>query len=411
MNLEFFIAKRLITAKNDKSNASKRIIKIAVTAITISILMMIVSVGTGLGLQKKIKEKIASFNGHVMINRFDENESLVSLHPISTEQSFYPKFQTVLGISHIQAVAVKAGIIRTEKTFEGILFKGVGKDYQWSQLEEYLTQGRLPKINESLTNEVMLSKYLAQRLELELGDTFSTYFMKENTNQMPNLRVFKLVGIYDSGFQEFDQSYLIGDIRHVQKMNKWQPTQVGHFEIFIEDFSAIETKGKEIYKQTPSDLNTQTIQEKYLSIFEWLKLFDFNIIVILGIMTAVATINMVVALLVLILEKTQMIGILKALGYSNLGIRKIFLYQAVYLISKGLFWGNLLGLLLLFVQGYFGIIQLDPASYYVNTAPVYITWWHIAVLNLGTTLICLLVLLVPSYLISRILPASAIRYS
>ena len=411
MNLEFFIAKRLITAKNDKSNASKRIIKIAVTAITISILMMIVSVGTGLGLQKKIKEKIASFNGHVIINRFDENESLVSLHPISTEQSFYPKFQTVSGISHIQAVAVKAGIIRTEKTFEGILFKGVGKDYQWSQLEEYLTQGRLPQVNENLTNEVMLSKYLAQRLELQLGDTFSTYFMKENTNQMPNLRVFKLVGIYDSGFQEFDQSYLIGDIRHVQRMNKWQPTQVGHFEIFLEDFSAIETKGKEIYKQTPSDLNTQTIQEKYLSIFEWLKLFDFNIIVILGIMTAVATINMVVALLVLILEKTQMIGILKALGYSNLGIRKIFLYQAVYLIGKGLFWGNLLGLLLLFVQGYFGIIQLDPASYYVNTAPVYITWWHIAVLNLGTTLICLLVLLVPSYLISRILPASAIRYS
>lgn len=411
MNLEFFIAKRLITAKNDKSNASKRIIKIAVTAITISILMMIVSVGTGLGLQKKIKEKIASFNGHVMINRFDENESLVSLHPISTEQSFYPKFQTVSGISHIQAVAVKAGIIRTEKTFEGILFKGVGKDYQWSQLEEYLTQGRLPQVNENLTNEVMLSKYIAQRLELQLGDTFSTYFMKENTNQMPNLRVFKLVGIYDSGFQEFDQSYLIGDIRHVQKMNKWQPTQVGHFEIFLEDFSAIETKGKEIYKQTPSDLNTQTIQEKYLSIFEWLKLFDFNIIVILGIMTAVATINMVVALLVLILEKTQMIGILKALGYSNLGIRKIFLYQAVYLIGKGLFWGNLLGLLLLFVQGYFGIIQLDPASYYVNTAPVYITWWHIAILNLGTTLICLLVLLVPSYMISRILPASAIRYS
>lgn len=411
MNLEFFIAKRIITAKSDKSNASKRIIKIAVTAIVISMLMMIVSVGTGLGLQKKIKEKIASFNGHVMINRFDENESLVSLHPISTEQTFYPKFQNVSGISHIQAVAVKAGIIRTEKTFEGILFKGVGKDYQWNQLSEYLIQGRLPKIKEDLTNEVLLSKYLVERLELRLGDTFSTYFMKENTNQMPNLRVFKLVGIFDSGFQEFDQSYLIGDIRHIQKMNKWQPSQVGHFEIFLEDFSAIETKGKEIYHQTPSDLNTQTIEEKYISIFEWLKLFDFNIMVILVIMTAVATINMVVALLVLILEKTQMIGILKALGYSNTGIRKIFLYQAVYLIGKGLFWGNLIGLLLLFVQSYFGIIQLDPASYYVNTAPVYIEWWHIGILNLGTAFICLLILLVPSYLISRISPASAIRYS
>lgn len=411
MNLEFFIAKRLITAKSDKSNASKRIIKIAVTAITISILMMIVSVGTGLGLQKKIKEKIASFNGHVMINRFDENESLVSLHPISTEQTFYPKFKNVSGVSHIQAVAIKAGIIRTEKTFEGILFKGVGKDFQWNQLSEYLIQGRLPKVTQELNNEVILSNYLANRLQLKLGDTFSTYFMKENTNQMPNLRVFKLVGIFDSGFQEFDQSYLIGDIRHIQKMNKWQPTEIGHFEIFLDDFSSIESKGKEIYNQTPSDLNTQTIQEKYISIFEWLKLFDFNIIVILVIMTAVATINMVVALLVLILEKTQLIGILKALGYSNLGIRKIFLYQAAYLIGKGLFWGNLIGLLLLFVQSYFGIIQLDPTSYYVNTAPIYITWWHIAILNLGTTLICLIVLLVPSYIISRILPASAIRYN
>ena len=248
MNLEYFIAKRLISAKRRKSTISTPIIKIAITAIAIGMIMMIISVATGIGLQQKIREKVAAFNGHIIISNYDDNQSKVSVEPISIQQTFYPTFKTVQGIDHIQAVASKAGIIRTEKTFEGILFKGVGKDYQWSQLEEYLTQGRLPQMNESLTNEVMLSKYLAQRLELQLCDTFSTYFMKENTNQMPNLRVFKLVGIYDSGFQEFDQSYLIGDIRHVQKMNKWQPTQVGHFEIFLEDFSAIETKGKEIYK-------------------------------------------------------------------------------------------------------------------------------------------------------------------
>jgi lipoprotein-releasing system permease protein len=234
--------------------------------------------------------------------------------------------------------------------------------------------------------------------------------MKEDTNQKPNLRVFKITGIFNSGFQEFDASYIIGDIRHLQRINKWSPDQVGAFEVFVDDFNTIQEKGQEVYEQTGSSLDTQTIVEKYYYIFEWLKLFDFNIIVILIIMIAVATINMVVALLVLILERTQMIGILKALGANNWAVRKIFLYNAFYLITKGLFWGNTIGIGLLIIQQKFGIIKLNPENYYVNQAPVYLDFGYILLLNLGTILICLLILLIPSYIITKISPIKAIRF-
>lgn len=410
MNLEYFIAKRLITAKGRKSSISAPIIKIAIAAIAIGMIMMIVSVATGIGLQEKIREKVSAFNGHIIISNFDDNQSQVSVSPISTHQDFYPKFNAVEGINHIQAVASKAGIIRTESAFEGIIFKGVGKDYQWKNIQEYIVSGRIPDGTHQLNNEILISQYLANRLNLKLGATFNTFFMKEGNNQLPNLRVFKVVGIYNSGIQEFDASYIIGDIRHVQRINKWQPDQVGAFEVFVDDFTQIKSKGEEVYQQTNSTLDTQTIAEKYYYIFEWLQLFDFNIIVILIVMIAVATINMVVALLVLILERTQMIGILKALGANNWTIRKVFLYNAFYLMTRGLFWGNLIGIGLLLVQKYSGIIQLNPENYYVNEAPVYLNWMFIVALNIGTIVICLLVLLIPSYIITKISPVKAIRF-
>ena len=410
MNLEYFIAKRLITARDHKSSISAPIIKIAIAAIAIGMIMMIVSIATGIGLQQKIRQKVAAFNGHISITNYDENQSQLSITPISTRQDFYPIFKNVTGINHIQAVATKAGIIRTETAFEGIIFKGVGKDYQWDNLKEYLVAGNLPNLNNQLNEEVLLSEFLSNRLNLKVGDRFNTFFMKEDTNQKPNLRVFKITGIFNSGFQEFDASYIIGDIRHLQRINKWSPDQVGAFEVFVDDFNTIQEKGQEVYEQTGSSLDTQTIVEKYYYIFEWLKLFDFNIIVILIIMIAVATINMVVALLVLILERTQMIGILKALGANNWAVRKIFLYNAFYLISKGLFWGNLIGIGLLLIQQKFGIIKLDPENYYVNQAPVYIDFGYILLLNLGTIIICLLILLIPSYIITKISPIKAIRF-
>jgi lipoprotein-releasing system permease protein len=410
LNLEYFIAKRLITAKDYKSSISAPIIKIAIAAIAIGMVMMIVSVATGIGLQQKIREKVSAFNGHIIISNYDNNQSEATLTPIVKNQKFYPKFNSVAGISHIQAIATKAGIIRTEKAFEGIIFKGVGTDYQWSNINEYLIAGRLPNLSSQLNSEVVISQFLADRLQLKLGDAFNTFFIKENQNQLPNSRRFKITGIFNSGFQEFDATYIIGDIRHIQRINKWTPNEIGAFEIFVNDFNEIQKVGEEVYEQTPSNLDSKTIIEKYSYIFDWLQLFDFNIVVILGVMILVATINMVVALLVLILERTQMIGILKALGANNWSVRKIFLYNAFYLILRGLFWGNCIGIGVLLVQKYFGVIQLNPENYYVNQAPVYFNLGYILALNLLTVGVCFLVLLIPSYIITKISPIKAIRY-
>ena len=410
MNLEYFIAKRLITAKDYKSSISAPIIKIAISAIAIGIIMMMVSVATGIGLQQKIREKVSAFNGQIIISNYDNNNSEITLIPISKKQDFYPNFKSVPEVSHIHAVASKAGIIRTENAFEGIVFKGVGADYNWNNIKEYLVEGKLPDFSKTLTEEVIISRFLADRLNLKLGDSFNTFFIKEEQGKLPNSRRFKITGIFSSGFQDFDATYIIGDIRHIQRINKWSSDQVGAFEVFVKDFTTIKETGNQIYEQISSNLDTKTITEKYSYIFDWLQLFDFNIIVILAIMILVATINMVVALLVLILERTQMIGILKALGANNWAVRKVFLYNAFYLIVRGLFWGNLIGITLLLIQQQFGIIHLNPENYYVNQAPVYLNWGYIVLLNLLTITVCFIVLLIPSYIITKISPVKAIRF-
>jgi lipoprotein-releasing system permease protein len=361
-------------------------------------------------LQKKIRDKVSAFNGHIIISIYDNNQSEVTLIPISKNQDFYPKFNSVPGVSHIQAIASKAGIIRTETAFEGIIFKGIGADYKWDYIKEYIVFGKLPDFSKNLNQEVLISQLLANRLNLKAGDSFNTFFIKEDQNKLPNIRKFKIVGIFNSGFQDFDSTYIIGDIRHIQRINKWKSDQVGGFEVFTNDFDNIKSIGEQVYEQTSSILDSKTIIEKYVDMFDWLKLFDLNIIIILAVMILVATINMVVALLVLILERTQMIGILKALGSNNWSVRKIFLYNAFYLIVRGLFWGNLIGVSLLLIQHYFGIIKLNPENYYVSQAPVYINFGYILLLNLLTVTVCFLVLIIPSYIITKISPVKAIRF-
>lgn len=372
--------------------------------------MMLVAIATGIGLQHKIREKIAAFNGHVRIYNYDNNESEVSVHPVSINQEFYPEFKNIEGITHVQAVATKAGIIRMEDTFEGIITKGVGKDYNWEYFREYLHEGRLPDYSGKLNNEVLMSGYLADRLHLDVGDTFYAFFLKDEGSTVPNQRIFEITGIYNSGFREFDAKYVFVDIRHIQRMNRWADDEVGNFEVFVDDFDAIEEKGNEIYGKTLSTLDSETILTQYPSIFEWLGLFDFNIAIIIGILIIVGGFNMITALLVLILERTQMIGILKALGSDDWTVRKIFLYNAAYLIAIGLFWGNVIGIGLLLLQKYFGFIALDPETYYVTEVPVYITPLHVLLLNVGTLILCLAMLLVPSYIITRIVPARAMRF-
>ncbi len=412
MNLEFFIAKRLITGKDHKISISAPIIKIAIAAIALGLIMMLVALATGTGLQQKIREKVAAFNGHIQIYNYDNNLSDVSVAPISKTQDFFPEFKDVDGIAHVQAVASKGGIIRTMETFEGIIAKGVGPEYHWGALEEYLVEGRMPDYKGSLNTEVLLSATLGSRLGLELGDTFFAFFLKEDDpSKNPNQRKFEVVGLYDSGFEDIDGLYIFTDIRHIQRMNKWTEEQVGNFEIFLDDFGQIDEKNREIYGKTQSDLDTQTLREKYYQIFEWIDLFDFNIALIIGIMIIVGGINMITALLVLILERTPMIGVLKALGASSWSIRKVFIYNAAYLIGIGLFWGNLLGLGIIWIQDTYRVFRFpNPQEYYMEYIPVNVNGFHILLLNLGVFLLCSAMLMIPSYIINRISPVKAIKF-
>ena len=310
----------------------------------------------------------------------------------------------------MQTFATKGGIIRTKTDFEGVIFKGINSEYDWSFFKSYLTQGDLLNITDETSDLVLISKLTADRLNLKVGDKFNLFFMKEGVNKAPNVRVFKIAGIYSSGFKDLDENYVLGDIKHIQRLSKWKSNEIGGFEVLLEDFDKLEEKGNEIYQEVSSTLNAQTISEKYPAIFDWLKILDTNIIVIISIMILIAGINMITALLVLILERTQMIGILKALGSSNWSIRKVFLYNATYLVGVGLFWGNLTGIALLLIQKYFGIVKLDPENYYVSEAPVYLGLEYILLLNIGTLLLCLFMLLIPSYIVSKISPVKAIKF-
>ncbi|MBT9187833.1 ABC transporter permease [Zobellia russellii] len=412
MNFEYFLAKRLIKGEAHKISISAPIIKIAIAAIALGVVMMLIAIATGVGLKHKIREKVAAFNGHIQISSYDNNASDVSVMPVSLEQDFYPEFKGVDGIAHVQAVASKAGIIRTETTFEGIIAKGVGSDYNWSAFQEYLVDGKLPDYTSELNEEVLMSTLMANRLHLKTGDTFYAFFLKDgDVSKLPNQRKFKITGLYDSGFEEFDGLYLFTDIRHIQRMNKWGNDQVGNFEIFLNSFDDIDEKSREIYGKTLSTLDTQTIIDKYYKIFEWISLFDFNIILIIGIVIIVSGFNMITALLVLILERTQMIGILKALGSANWSIRKVFLYNASYLIGIGLVWGNVIGLGAIFIQDKFQVLKFpNPKEYYIDYVPVHIDFITVVALNIGVLVLCVIMLLVPSYIITKITPVKAIKF-
>jgi lipoprotein-releasing system permease protein len=411
LNYELFIAKRIIAGKKYKNSISSPIIKIAITAIALGIIIMLIAVATASGLQTKIRDKMAGFKGHVQIVNYDNNNSDVSTTPINIEQDFYPEFENIAGIKNVQIFASKGGIIRTDTDFEGIIFKGVSSDYDWSFFEEYLVAGKVPDFEQRRTKEVLLSQTVMNRLQLKLNDTIACTFLKTASSTLPSNRKYNISGIYDSGFAPFDKNMMIGDIREVQKLNKWTENQVGGFEVLLNNFDDIEEKSDEIYREISLTLNANSITNLYPTVFDWIQLFDNNVWFIIGIMILIAGINMITALLVLILERVQMIGILKALGSGNASIRKIFLYNATYLILKGLFWGNTIGLSLIGLQYFFEIITLNPETYYVAKMPVHISIGEIFALNIGTLVLCFLMLVIPSYIVTKINPSKSIKFA
>ncbi len=369
--------------------------------------MMLISISTGIGLQKTIQEKVSSFFGHISISNFQNNNSQLSNNPILIDQDFYLN-NKIKDVDHIQSVAYKSGVILTSKNFEGIIFKGINNDFNSDIFAPYLVEGYIPKISKNISREVIISKYISERLNLKLNDNLKVSFLNDNSS-LPNERNFKISGIYNTGLIEFDEIYLIGDIKHIQLINNWDPNQIGSFEIFIDDFSNMSNISNQLYKSSSSNLDVIDISQKFFEIFNWIALFDMNILIIIIIMILVSGINMITALIVTILEKTKLIGVLRVLGSKNLSIRTIFLFNGVYLISIGLFFGNIIGLVLIYFQKFTGFLKLNPETYYVSTVPVDTSFSNIVFLNLGIIFFCFLMLIIPSFIINRISPTEALK--
>jgi lipoprotein-releasing system permease protein len=412
MNLEYFIAKR-IHFQQGKKNISRPAVRIATIGIALGLAVMLISVAVVIGFKNEIRNKTIGFGGHIQITNFDNNNTYM-MNPIKMEPSLLKKISSIAGVKHVQRFATKPGIIKTEKEFQGIVIKGIDKNFDWDFFKANLIEGRIIDMTQnSPKNEVIISKYLSNLLGLKLGDSFFTYFIQDQVRA----RKFKIVGIYSTNFIEYDKLFIISDMRHVQTLNDWDSTSFSGLEVLITDFDRIDITGQAVYAATANKFNaegnaytTQTIKEINPQIFSWLDLLDMNVWVILFLMLAVSGFNMISGLLILILERTNMIGILKSIGANNWSIRKIFLYHSFFLVSKGMLWGNVIGLTLCAVQYFTGIIPLDPEAYYVATVPISFNWLYIILLNVGTLVASLLMMVGPSYLITKINPAKIIRY-
>ena len=405
MKISLFIAKRIVGSKSYKNSVSAPIIKIGILAITIGLIAMHIAIGTGIGFQNKIKDKISSFEGHIRVSTYENNSTNATFENIDPQMTL--SSAEMERITFVNPVAYASTLFKTDKNFAGGLLKGIDSTYRWNAFEGYLIDGRIPDIGSSISREILLSKHIARALGVKVGDRVSSYFLFQD--RLPVRRSFVVSGLYDSGFPDFDERIAFADLRHIQKIYQWPSNQVGAFEITLKNFDDIDLISEQVYNQVSAPYDVQNIKERYPEIFNWISLFDTNIALIIMIMIIVGGVNMITALLVLILERTQMIGLLGILGMKQWATQKVFLYNAAYLIGIGLFWGNLFGLGLLFLQKKTNWISLDPASYYVTSVPITFDVFLITAINFGTFVICVLMLLVPSFIISKVTPIRALR--
>ena len=412
MSIEYFIAKR-IHFQQGKKNISRPAVRIATIGIALGLAVMLVSVAVVIGFKNEIRNKTIGFGGHIQITNFDNNNTY-AMNPIKVDNALIQKIKSIDGVKHVERFATKPGIIKTDTEFQGIVIKGIDSNFNWDFFKANLVAGRIIDVSKKTPgNEVILSSYLANLLGLKLGDSFFTYFIQEQVRA----RKFKIVGIYSTNFIEYDKLFLLADMRQVQALNDWDCESFSGLEVLITDFDRIDELGDKVYDTTANKFNKdgnsysiQTIKQINPQIFSWLDLLDMNVWVILFLMLAVSGFNMISGLLILILERTNMIGILKSVGASDWSVRKIFLYHSFFLIAKGMLWGNLIGITLCAVQYYTGIIPLDPEAYYVAEVPIAFNWFYITLLNGGTLVASLLMMIGPSYLITKISPAKIIRY-
>ncbi len=375
-------------------------------SIALGLAVMIISVAVVTGFQNEIREKVIGFGSHIQITNYDFNISYEA-RPISKEQDFLETLLQIEEVRHVQKFATKAGIIKTDEDIHGVILKGIGPDFDWTFFRDRLVEGSVLDLTEAERSDgVIISALISRRLGISAGDDIFVYFIQEP----PRIRRLTVAGIYETGLEELDELFVLGDIRHIQRLNNWSEDEIGGFEVLVNDYRDIPQTTEAVFDIIPYHLDARSIREIYPQIFDWLALLDMNVYVILFLMVLVAGINMITTLLIGVLEKTNLIGILKAVGGNNDFVRRVFLYNAAFLIAKGLIWGNLVGLAFAWIQNRYGLIKLDQESYYVSEVPINVEWIHVVLLNGGTFAICMAMLLIPSYIVTRISPVKAIIF-
>ena len=409
MNVARFIANRIAFTK--EKSFGRFIIRLATAATVLSVAVMIVAMAITNGFQYTISQKIFSFWGHIRVQHYESSKVA------NAEESAIEKNDTVTrvlaadpAVASVNSFAAKNAILKTSESIEGVLFKGVEKDYRFSHLQRFLQQGRWIQFADSgYSNEIVLSAYTAGALKLKINDPVLIYFI-QNDGSAPRARKLTLTGIYKTGIEEYDKYIALGDIRLVQRLNDWKPSEIGGYEVYLKDYRKLDEVNDAIFNKLPMSWTSKSIKEINPNIFDWLNLQDTTIVLVLVIMTIVAALNLITCLIILVLERTRMIGVLKALGSPNASIQRIFLYQGAIITVTGIVLGNLLALLLCWLQQRYGFIKLQEEMYYISKVEMRLEWWHFLLADAGTFIICLLILIIPTLIIRRIQPVRAIQF-
>jgi len=413
LNTELFIARRVFTQKENEKVISNRIVSIAVGSISLGLAIMIISVSVLIGFKNQIRDKVIGFGSHFQIVNFDSNSSYQT-KPVTIDSTLIKKYLSVPHINHLQFFATKPGIIKTDDDIHGMVLKGVSSNFDWSFFKQNLVKGEVPDFkNKEHDNDAIISEKIALLLKLRVGDPLYCYFYNEGEST-PRSRKFNISGIYRTSLEEFDEMFVLANLRHVQSISGWQPSEISGYELTIDDFNQLKTVYPLLREITlneateNSTLRVFTIKTKYPMLFDWLSVLDMNVWVLLVLMVTVAGINMISGLLIIIIERTRMIGILKALGFPNFNVRKVFFYLSGFLSVRGLLWGNIIGIGLCLIQYFTGILKLNPELYYIDTVPISFNLLYILLLNVGTLFSIISMIIIPSFFISKITPAEAI---
>jgi lipoprotein-releasing system permease protein len=408
LNLNYFISKRI--SRVDKKSFSYTVTRIATIVTAFGILVMVVSMGILEGFKSRIRQKIFSFGAHIQVSKYDLKKSYEE-SPLQRYTRLYNHPDSVPGIVHIQLYSNKPGLLRTEEDIRGVILKGVWKDFKTDEFGKNIVEGKFITFPDSgYSKDILISRKISDRMNLKVGDPFIMIFSRTVSN-VPTYRKLQVGGIYETGLEEFDEHFVLGDIRLNQKINNWDDSLVGGYEIFVNDFSKIDTIAEKVYNYMDYDMQIEKITDKYIQIFDWLKLLDRNVGVFLILILFVACFNMVATLLIMIMERTNMIGVLKALGATNMQIQQIFIWNGAFIILRGMLWGNVIGLGFCVLQYFTHVIPLDPENYYMDFVPIKFNWLYILFVNILTFTIATTVLLIPALFISRLKPVKAIKFN